>query len=115
MCVDAVIDTYITQTLVDPHSFFIIWYPLASAVAALFWGYYIDKYGRKKLLVKSLFMTGGALFISMLIPSSWSLLNHIIKTLIAVLKGHFIIGKVLVSEICLREKRPWAISLAFGF
>ena len=55
------------------------------------------------------------MLLSILIPANWFFLNFFFKLVIGVVKGHFIIGKVLVSEICIREKRPWSISLAFGF
>ena len=49
MCCDAVIDTYLLETLtmIAEPQILLILYPIFTAIAALGWGYFIDKYGRK--------------------------------------------------------------------
>jgi MFS family permease len=84
-------------------------YFFARFITSSLWGAAIDKYGRKKGLLACLI---SVTFLSILFGFSqnyWTAFG--IRILTGLLNGLSVIGKVLTTEVCSEELKPWAISI----
>jgi MFS family permease len=89
--------------------------PIGTVIAAPFWGYYADKIGRKPMLYLSLMLVSTLCLFLMLFPSTWVTVIGTIKLFVALCNGCFVIGRILVTEICSSRVRPWSLSTTLAF
>lgn len=89
--------------------------PVCTVLAAPYWGYYSDKIGRKPMLYMSLLVISILYLVMMITPQDWGAITGSIKMCIALMNGCFVIGRILVTEICSSRVRPWSLSTTVAF